>query len=223
MRPVIGKTVVEMLPAAVAFALSPAALVEMILVLLSKRARTNSIVFLVAVVFPVFAVPFLGAAGMSATESSDSSRSTTEGLVLLVLAGLLALLAARNFGRRRDSTAPAIFDRITDIGPVAVLLLAPGVTVLNPKNLMVLLGAGAVAGRHALSTTELAVAVGAFAVFATLPFLVVVGYVQLGGEAATASLVRWREWLMRHNRLIMAAVLGVLAVVLAAQGLAAVL
>lgn len=144
----IGTVFLAMLPAAIGFALSPLGLVEMILVLLSKRARTNSLVFLVAIVIPVFAVPFVGASGMDAGATTETERGTAEGVVLLVIALILAALAARNFTRRHDTSAPAILDKIADMGPLAVLLLAPGVTVLNPKNLVVLLGAGAAAGRY---------------------------------------------------------------------------
>jgi hypothetical protein len=55
---------------------------------------------------------------------------------------------------------------------------------------------------------------------ATLPFTASVGYLLLGGEWATSDLERCRDWLSRHNRLITAIVVGVLALVLLAQGLA---
>ncbi len=219
----IGTVFLAMLPAAIGFALSPLGLVEMILVLLSKRARTNSLVFLAAIVIPVFAVPFLGASGMDAGATTETERGTAEGVVLLVIALILAALAARNFTRRHDTSAPAILDKIADMGPLAVLLLAPGVTVLNPKNLVVLLGAGAAAGRYNPSAGTLALAVGLFTLVAALPFLTATGYMQFGGPAAGARLSAWRTWLVRNNRLIMAGVLGVLALALGAQAVAALL
>ncbi len=219
----IGTVFLAMLPAAIGFALSPLGLVEMILVLLSKRARINSLVFLAAIVIPVFAVPFLGASGMDAGATTETERGTAEGVVLLVIAGILAALAARNFTRRHDTSAPAILDKIADMGPLAVFLLAPGVTVLNPKNLVVLLGAGAAAGRYNPSAGTLAVAVVLFTLVATLPLLTATGYMQFGGPAGAARLSAWRTWLVRNNRLIMACVLGVLALALGAQAVAALL
>ncbi len=222
-RGMTGTVFLAMLPAAIGFALSPLGLVEMILVLLSKRARINSLVFLAAIVVPVFAVPFLGASGMDAGTTTAAERGTAEGVVLLVIALILAALAARNFTRRHDTSAPAILDKIADMGPLAVLLLAPGMTVLNPKNLVVLLGAGSAAGRYNPSAGTLALAVGLFTLVAALPLLTATGYMQFGGPAASARLAGWRTWLVRNNRLIMTWVLGVLALALGAQAVAALL
>ena len=55
----VGPALLDVLPAAVAPAVSPAALVELVLVLVSVRARVNAPVFLVAVAVPVFVIPFL--------------------------------------------------------------------------------------------------------------------------------------------------------------------
>lgn len=46
----MGRSIVALLGVAVGFALSPIALVEMVLVLFSRRARVNSLVFLGAIV-----------------------------------------------------------------------------------------------------------------------------------------------------------------------------
>ena len=97
-------------------------------------------------------------------------------------------------------------------------MLAGGVTILNPKNLIILIGAGAVAGKQGLSTVELVLALVIFTVIATSPYLVMTGYVLLGGPRAHEAVQRWKDALLRNNHLIMAIVLGVLGLVLAIQG-----
>jgi Sap, sulfolipid-1-addressing protein len=214
----MGRSIVALLGVAVGFALSPIALVEMVLVLFSRRARVNSLVFLVAIIIPTFLVPLIGASGEQAATTSASGRTTTQAVVLLVIAALLFVLAWRNFRQRRSTSVPAVFDKIEGMGPGAVLVLAGGVTILNPKNLVILIGAGAVAGKQGLSTVELVLTLVIFTVIATSPYLVMTGYVLLGGPRAREAVQRWKDALLRNNHLIMAIVLGVLGLVLGVQG-----
>jgi len=60
----------------------PDPLVEMVLVLFSRRALTNGLVFLGCIMLPVFVIPFLGAAGQDAAAATASERSTTQGVIL---------------------------------------------------------------------------------------------------------------------------------------------
>jgi hypothetical protein len=69
----------------------------------------------------------------------------------------------------------------------------------NPKNLVILLGAGSVAGKQGLPAGQLALTLALFTLIATAPFLVMVGYLALGGKSAAQNLERWREWLLRNN------------------------
>ena len=57
-----------------------------------------------------------------------------------------------------------------------------------------------------------------FTVNATSPYLVMTGYVLLGGARARETVQRWKDGLLRNDHLIMAIVLGVLGLVLAIQG-----
>lgn len=217
----MGSGLAQLLPTAIGFALSPIALVEMVLVLFSRRARTNSLIFLAAIMVAVFVIPFLGASGAEAATSSTTSRSTTEAVVLLIVAALLAALAWRNYRHRRDTSVPAMLAKIDGMGPAAVLVLSAGVTLANPKNLVLLLGAGAVAAKQGLSAAGLAGTLAIFTIVATSPFVAMVAYLRLGGRGSQQRLEQWKEWLLRNNRLIVAVVLAVLALALASQGLRA--
>ena len=133
----------------------------------------------------------------------------------------LLVIAWHNLRARHSKSVPKVFEKIGGMGPLAVILLSAGVTIANPKNLVILLGAGSVVGKQGLSATQLALTLVIFTVIATAPFLVMVGYLAFGGTAATRNLERWRQWLLRNNRLIMAIVLAVLGIVLAIQGVSA--
>ena len=90
---------------------------------------------------------------------------------------------------------------------------------VNPKNLVLLLAAGQAIGASDSGSKVLLVA--GFVLIATLPYTGAAAYALLGGEAANARLDRARAWLVAHNRLIMAIVLGLLGLVLIAKGVAA--
>ena len=215
---------VPIIPAAIGVALSPTAIIELILVLLSRRARVNGLVFVVTLLVSFFAIPLVGAFFIDAATTDGSSQvSTAKGWVLVILGGLVLLLAFRNFRNRHDTSEPKAFGAIAEMGPGAVFVLAIGVGLFNPKNLAILLAAGAQAGASGAPTTEIVVGLVAFSFLATSPFIVAVGMLVFGGDDATERLTRMKGWLIANNRLIMAVVLAVIAAVLFAQGIPAIL
>ena len=212
-----------LVPAAIGVALSPAALIELILVLFSKRARVNGLVFVVTLMVSIFAVAAIGAFAMKVTtDDSTDQPSTAKGIVLLILGVLALLIAWRNWTRRTDTSVPKMFDTIANMGPGAVFVLAVGAVPLNPKNLVMVLAAGAQAAASGEPTATIVTALVVFTLLAASPFLVAIGYVLIAGDGALERLGTVRDWLMSHNRLIMAIVLGVLGLVIVGQGWAAV-
>jgi hypothetical protein len=212
-----------LVPAALGVALSPAALIELILVLFSKRARVNGLVFVATLMVSIFAVAAIGAFAMKVTtDDSTDQPSIAKGIVLLVLGVFALVIARRNWTRRTDTSVPKMFDSIANMGPGAVFVLAVGAVPLNPKNLVMVLAAGAQAAASGEPTATVVTALVVFTLLAASPFLVAIGYVLIAGDGARQRLGVVRDWLMSHNRLIMAIVLGVLGVVIVGQGWAAV-
>ena len=212
-----------LVPAAIGVALSPTALIELILVLFSKRARVNGVVFVATMIASIMAVAAIGAFAMKVTtDESTDQPSTAKGVALLVVGALALVMAWRNWMRRSDKSVPKVFDTIANMGPGAVFVLALGAVPLNPKNLVMVLAAGAQAGASGEPTATIVWALVVFALLATLPFLIAIGYVLIAGDGAQQRLGTVRDWLMGNNRLIMAVVLGLLGLVIAGQGLAAV-
>ena len=209
--------IATLLPVAIGFALSPAALIQLILVLLSKRRVTNSIAFVVALIVMTSAALFLGALGSSATEGSGGSTSTIGSWIFVAFGVLLLLLGVSNWRKRHDTTEPAAFQAIANMGPGAVAVLTLGVTFVNPKNLPLLLSAGATIG----SADAPWLAGALFVVVGTLPYTGAMLYALLGGERSTATLERLRGWLVARNRLIMGVLCSLLGVLLLVKGVAA--
>ena len=208
-------TAAALVTTAVGVAVSPAPMIELILVLFSRRRTPNALAFVATLVVMTGAALALGAAGQAAASGSDEGTSTDTAIVLIVFAALLLALAWRNWRNRRDTSEPKVFATISRMGPGAAAGLAFGAVFVNPKNLILLLAAGQTIG--AAADHELLLGAG-FIVLATLPYTLAAGYALLGGERANARLDAARAWLVARNRLIMAIVLGVLAVVLFVKG-----
>jgi hypothetical protein len=215
----VSDVLVTLVPAAVGVAISPAPIVELILVLFSRRRTVNAIAFVLTLWIATAVVLAIGAAGGQAADGGSSEPSAVLGWVLLALGGVLLALGVRNWRNRADRSEPAVFFTISGMGPGAVAFLAFGAVAVNPKNTVLLLAAGQSVGA---SPSPLLYGV-AFVLMATLPYWLAVGYALLGGEAAHARLDRMRAWLVGNNRAIMGVVCVVLGLVLLGKGLAAVL
>lgn len=214
-----------MLPAAIAIALSPTGLIEMILVLLSARARVNALVFLGSVTVSVFALPLLGATMLRswADNTHATSPSAVTGWLLIALGVLLGTLAIGSSVNRNLETPPAVLDKIAGMGAGAVFALSLTVVWLNPINAVVLLSVGSQAASIHVSAPALLATLAVFTVLATAPFIAVVAFLMSGGQHATATLDRIKQWLLDHYRTVMTAVLGLLGVLLVAEGVGSLL
>lgn len=200
----MAETIVTLIPLALFVGVTPVGLLEMILVLFSKRWRVNSVVFLSLIVAGAFIAPLIVALGYSAVsdETTDSGSSTAGTVVLLVLAALFLLMALKSFRQRHDHSMPKALHSIENMGPGAVAVLAPGVTVVNPKNLAILVAAGQTIGAAGLSTGETVIVAAIFAAIASSIFGGVVGLRFFGGPRADDVMQRFKAWLIHWNQTI---------------------
>ena len=209
---------VTLIPVAIGVAISPAPIIELILVLFSKRRVVNGIAFIVTLLLMTVVVLALGALGGRAADGESSGPSPLMGWVFLALGALLLVMGVKNWRNRKDTSEPAMFAKVTGLGPAAVAFLAFGAVAVNPKNTVLLLTAGQSIGA---ASSPWLVGLG-FVLLATLPYTLSVGYALLGGEAANERLDRMRAWLVAHNRLIMGIICLLLGLVLVLKGIAAV-
>lgn len=213
-----------MLPAAVAIALSPTGIMEMILLLLTARARSNATVFLASVMVSVFLLPLLGASVLGAAIESRIGALTAGALTGWLLIGFGALLVViaviSIFSKPADTAPPAVLGKISGMGPGAAFALSLTVVWLNPINALVLLSVGSKAALTDVATPVFLLSLAGFMVLATLPFLAIVAVLVWRGEWAGETLARLNTWLTDHYRIVTIAVLGVVGPVLAVQGVA---
>jgi hypothetical protein len=220
----MGRGISEVLTFAVGVAISPAAIVAVILMLFSRRARVNGPLFLLGwviglggLVAVVYAISDQSNAG-----SSNTSSDSVSWLKIGLGAGFL-LLARREWRKRPgpgvESEMPKWMGRVDGLTPVQALGLGVLLGVVNPKNLALGIGAAAGLAQLSLSTADAVVSLVVFVAIGSLSIAIPVIYHQLAGERAAAKLEELKDWLGRHNDAVMAILFLVFGVALIAKGL----
>ena len=214
MQQVLG----EVLPLALGIAISPIPVIAIILMLITPKARSNGLAFLVGwmaglLVVGGFALVVADAAGLSASSGSSSQASA---VIRLALGLFLLVIAVRQWRSRpkpgEEAVLPKWMQSLDTFTPGKSLGLGALLSGVNPKNLALNLAAASVIATAGQSTGDQAVA---------LLFVVAVGSVSIilpvviyfaGGDKSTDVLNGWKAWLSEHNAAIMAVLLLVLGV-----------
>jgi hypothetical protein len=214
----------EVLPWAVAVAISPIPIIAVILMLFTPKANTNGPAFLVGWVVGlslVAGIIYSLADGADAATDPDAASGVGWGKVIL---GLLLLFLALKQWRGRPGpgetpTMPDWMDGIDDFTPVKSLGLGVALSAANPKNLIITAGAAASIAESGLSSGDAAVVIAVFVVLASLSVAGLVAYRLFGGDGARESLDRLQAWLGIHNAAVMTAILAVIGAKLIGDGL----
>ena len=220
----MGKGISEVLTYAVGVAISPVPIIAVTLMLFSRRARVNGLMFVLGWVVALAVVS--GVAYALADQASAATDSTTADTIAwgkIVFGVLFLLLAVRNWRTRpapgADPEMPKWMAGIDALKPVKALgfgLLLAGV---NPKNLMLAAAAGAGVAALGLSSAD---AIGSLIVFVVIASVTIAGpvvYYLFGGGHAKAKLDEMKNWLAFHNNAVMAVLFLVFGAKLIADGL----
>jgi threonine/homoserine/homoserine lactone efflux protein len=220
----MGQGISEILTYAVGVAISPVPIIAVTLMLFSRRARENGLLFLLGWVVALAVV--CGVAYALSDEANAATDSTTADTIAwgrIVFGVLLLLLAVRNWRTRpapgTEPEMPKWMAGIDTLKPVKALGLGLLLAGVNPKNLMLAAAAGAGLATLGLSTAN---AIGSLIVFVVIASLTIAGpvvYYLLGGEQANANLDEMKNWLALHNNAVMAVLFVVFGAKLIADGL----
>jgi Sap, sulfolipid-1-addressing protein len=204
----MGQAIGSTLPLAVGVALSPIPIIAVVLMLTSRRARSNGPAFVIGwlIGLAVIGAIVLSLAG-PAGASKSGSPATWVSWVKIVLGAALLLVAVRQFrGRPKDSDEAALpkwMASIDSMKPLTVLGLAALLGGVNPKNLLLAVSAGASIAQTGISGGEQAIAYAVFALIGTIGVgTPVVIYFALG-ERSAKMLAALKDWMGRHNAVIM--------------------
>ncbi|MEV8214342.1 GAP family protein [Leifsonia sp. NPDC077715] len=216
----------EVLPLAVGIAISPIPIIAAILMLLSPRARSTGVGFLVGWVVGILVavVVFSLLSGLIPAADPDASQPIV-GVIEIVLGVLLLLLALRQWRSRpragETAALPKWMDAIDDMTAARGLVLGFLLAAINPKNLLLAASAGVTIGTAGLSVGSAVVVIAVFTLIAAISVLVpVVGYL-VAASAFRGPLNALRGWLVDHNAAVMSVLLLVIGVAVIGKGIAA--
>lgn len=223
----MGEAIGQMLPMAVGVAVSPMPIVAMILMLMSSRGRSTGWAFALgwlAGIGLAGALLLLLLAGGADTGSTEDSPAWV-GVLQLVLGLALLLLAVKQWRSRPRGDAepptPTWMGAIESFTPVKAAGLAVALGVVNPKNLVFLIGGATAVAQSGASSGEQAVAWVLFTVIAGVGVVApLVVYLALGDRAAHV-LDEVKAWMIHNNTAIMAVLCLVIGAKLLGQGIAA--
>lgn len=216
----------ELLPVAIAAALTPTAILAVILILFSQKARRNGAAFLAGWYLGLLVLSWVIVAGLARLGLFSSllgGYSLSAGF--LVVLGLLLLLVAIQQWRTRPRAEtpiaePAWFDRINTLGPGHSFGIGAALASITPKMILLTLAAAVIIGQTTSTPRDRVMADLFYATLASLPVAVPVALFIARGERARASFLRWKVWLLRNNNALMAAVSLLMGLALVAAGMA---
>jgi threonine/homoserine/homoserine lactone efflux protein len=221
MRGAIG----DVLTLGVGVALSPVPIIAVILMLVSQRARVNGPMFIVGWLVGLAGVGIvvLGIAG-PADANDEGEPATWVAVLQLALGALLALVAVRQWQSRPtvgdEAAMPTWMGAIDEFTPGKALGAGVLLSGVNPKNLLLAVGAAAAIAQTGITGGEQAIAYAVFAVVGTIGVAApVVIYFALG-DRAPVVLDRLKAWMARHNAAIMATLCLIIGVKLIGDGIA---
>jgi len=221
MIPTLG----DILPAAVAVALSPIPIVAVILVLGTPSARTNGPAFAVGWISGLSAVSLVVLLIASGASDPDSAASTGVNWFQTAIGVLFLVMAARQWQRRprrgEEPELPGWVAKIDTITPVRSLALGVTLSGLNPKNLALTAAAAATVAQAGLGGEADAATVAVFVVIGSVTVVVPVVFHLVASDRADDTLGRIKDVMADHNAVVMTVILLLLGAKLLGDGLGA--
>jgi threonine/homoserine/homoserine lactone efflux protein len=213
---------------AIGVALSPVPIIGLILMLLSERARSNGLAFLLGWVVGLSAAGaiILALSSGADAQADDGTTESWVGWVKIALGLLLAFLAVHNWQSRpaagEKGEMPAWMTSVSQFNAPKAAGMGLVLSAVNPKNLALTAAAATSIAAADLSTAESVAVLAIFVVIASLTIAIPVLTYFVMGEKAAVTLGAWREWLERNNNTVMAVIFVIFAAKLLGDGISVV-
>jgi hypothetical protein len=221
----MGEAIGGSLPLAVGIALSPIPIIAVVLMLTSRKARVNGPLFVVGWLLGLGVIGAIVLALAGPTNAGDTAEPAAWVGWLKIVLGLLVLLVALwQFRGRPRGDEPAAMPKwmatIDKTTPIAALGLAAALSGANPKNLLLAVGGATTIAQTGISGEEQALAYLVFALIGTLGVGIPVGIYFAMGERSAAVLGGLKDWMGRHNAVIMTVLCLIIGAKLVGDGIA---
>jgi len=205
----VGEAVGQVLSFGVGVALSPVPIIAVVLLLATPRGRVNGPAFLAGW---VMGLALVGTAVLLLANGGDASKAGAPAdwvsILELVLGVLLLGLAVKQWrGRPRGDQQPELpawMKTVDTFTPVRAAGIAVALSAVNPKNLILTVGAAAAIAQTGSGTGGQAVALAVFVALGTVGVGVPVAISVFMAERSTRLLGELHDWMARENATIMA-------------------
>jgi threonine/homoserine/homoserine lactone efflux protein len=208
----VGQAIGESLPAAVGIALSPIAIVAVVLMLESRHGRVNAPAFVlgwVAGLAIVGAIVLVVGSGANAS-TRGKPADWVSWLKLALGLGLLVLSARQWRARPSDPSeivTPKWMGALDTFTPRRAIAVGAALAAVNPKNLLLLVAGAAAVAQTGISTGQQIAAWAVFCAIATVGVgAPVIAYVA-GGDRSQRFLDELKDWMAENNAAVIATLL----------------
>lgn len=213
----------QLLPIALAVAISSVPIMATILILLSPKRGQSALPFLIGWVLGIATVVSVCTAFAQLIPASRSPRrpETVIGIAeMLVGAALvvIAVIAWRRARRNPSAAMPKWLDAVGSFGPWSSFGVAFALN-LRPKGLLLAIAAGLALRADDLSLGESAVAIAIYTLIGCSTVAVPIIVTLVAPERMEPRLVSAKEWITRNNGTITALILVMIGVVIIGTGL----
>jgi Sap, sulfolipid-1-addressing protein len=212
----------ELLPIAVAVAVSSVPITATILILLSPKRNKSAIPFLIGWLVGIAGVVVVAAVGGSALPVRTLRAPQKAIGIAQILIGLavlvVAMIAWRRAARGPTDNQNRWLDRVDRMGPAAALGLAFALN-LRPKGLLLGAAAGLSVAGSSLPVTEAAIVVAIYVGLASSTITVPIAATLVAPARMQPRLVLARDWLRQYSAYITVVVLVMVGFVILGAGL----
>src|SRR5215212_3249344 len=223
-RQLMGSAIGQILPLAIGVALSPVPIIAVVLMLGTPRASATGPAFVlgwIAGLSVVGAVILLVSSGADASEGG--APADWVGWLKILLGVLLLAVAVKEWrSRPHGGERPALpkwmqtTDRFT---PGRSVAMGVALSAVNPKNLLLVVGAAAAIAQTGIPSGQQAAALAVFVVIATLGPGAPVGMYFTMRARSERLLGELKDWMAANNATIMAVLCLVIAAKLVGDGI----
>jgi Sap, sulfolipid-1-addressing protein len=208
-RATVGQAIGQVLSFGVGVAISPLPIVAVVLMLATPRARSNGPAFLAGwLAGMAIAGGIVLAVSNGADASSDGAPADWVSWLKIILGLLLLLVAVRQWrGRPKGDAAPEMpkwMRALDTFAPPKALGAGAVLSGVNPKNLILTVGAAAAIAQTGAATGSQIAALAVFAVIGSLGVGAPVAIYFGMGERSEQILGGLKDWMARNNTAVMA-------------------
>lgn len=223
MLPVVG----QILPLALALAMSSVPLMATVTILMSPQATRSSGWFLIGWLLGMFAIAAVFSFGLHAVSfESRSTQDVTIGIAELVVGVGLIVYAIWRFARRRgfraspgaNKATPRWLRAVASIRPLGAFGLALALNI-RPKSLLLAAAAGLAVGPSGLPPTQIAIVLVIFVVVGSSTVGVPIVMALANPERTRRMLRSAGDWTRRNSRIVTLVVMIVIGTVIFGNGL----